>query len=56
MEALPAEALGAGQRPSREQAAAGIAFAAEARAAVRQAIAIQAKVLHSMDETEVTLR
>ena len=56
MAALPLEALGAGVRPSREQYAAGIAFAAEARAAVRAAIAAQARVLHSMEETEVTLR
>jgi hypothetical protein len=56
MAAIPLEALGAGARPSREQYAAGIAFAAEARAAVRAAIAAQARVLHSMEETEVTLR
>jgi len=56
MLSLPAEALGQGQRPSLQTAAAGIGYAAEARAAIRTALSVQAKVLHSMEETEVTLR
>jgi hypothetical protein len=56
MLSLPAEALGQGQRPSLQSAAAGIGYAAEARAAIRTALTVQAKVLHSMEETEVTLR
>jgi hypothetical protein len=56
MLALPPEALGAGVRVTPAQRVAGIAYAAEARAAIRQAIELQAKVLHSMETTETALR
>lgn len=56
MLALQPEDLGSGTRVTREQKAAGIQFAVEARTAIRKAIEAQAKVLHAMDETETSLR
>jgi len=56
MLALAPEALGSGVRTTQEMRTAGLAYAMEARAAIRQAIEAQAKVLHTMEMTETALR